>query len=145
MKNLVTVLPAYKKIIMYTAIAIIGFVIFLILLSTIMDVLGSTLNKDLLTSTRQTVLNLIGNFLLLVVCVELMDTLYAYAIKQQIHVEIVILVALTAVARELIVFDYVTVSAEVLIGVGAAIMSLSISYYLIRKSRANMEATPTDA
>ena len=145
MKNLVTVLPAYKKIIMYTAIAVIGFVIFLILLSTIMDVLGSTLNKDLLTSTRETVLNLIGNFLLLVVCVELMDTLYAYAIKQQIHVEIVILVALTAVARELIVFDYVTVSAEVLIGVGAAIMSLSISYYLIRKSRANMEATPTDA
>lgn len=145
MKNLVTVLPAYKKIIMYTAIAVIGFVIFLILLSTIMDVLGSTLNKDLLTSTRETVLNLIGNFLLLVVCVELMDTLYAYAIKQQIHVEIVILVALTAVARELIVFDYVTVSAEVLIGVGATIMSLSISYYLIRKSRANMEATPTDA
>lgn len=144
MKNLVTVLPAYKKIIMYTAIAVIGFVIFLILLSTIMDVLGSTLNKDLLTSTRETVLNLIGNFLLLVVCVELMDTLYAYAIKQQIHVEIVILVALTAVARELIVFDYVTVSAEVLIGVGAAILSLSISYYLIRRSRVKVEAAVSE-
>ncbi len=139
MVNLVTVLPAYKKIVMYTAIAVIGFVIFLILLSTIMDVLGSTLNKDLLTSTRMTVLNLIGNFLLLVVCVELMDTLYAYAVKQQIHVEIVILVALTAVARELIVFNYETVSAVVLMGVGAAILSLSISYLLIRRCRMKPE------
>jgi uncharacterized membrane protein (DUF373 family) len=139
MVNLVTVLPAYKKIVMYTAIAVIGFVIFLILLSTIMDVLGSTLNKDLLTSTRMTVLNLIGNFLLLVVCVELMDTLYAYAVKQQIHVEIVILVALTAVARELIVFNYETVSAVVLMGVGAAILSLSISYFLIRRCRMKPE------
>lgn len=139
MVNLVTVLPAYKKIVMYTAIAVIGFVIFLILLSTIMDVLGSTLNKNLLTSTRMTVLNLIGNFLLLVVCVELMDTLYAYAVKQQIHVEIVILVALTAVARELIVFNYETVSAVVLMGVGAAILSLSISYLLIRRCRMKPE------
>ncbi len=140
MPSLMTTLPAYKKLVMYTAIAVIGFVIFLILMSTIMDVLGATINTDLLTSTRKTVLNLIGNFLLLVVCVELMDTLYAYAVKQQIHVEIVILVALTAVARELIVFNYETVSAEVLMGVGAAILSLSISYFLIRRTKSKPEA-----
>ncbi|MDW5562906.1 MAG: phosphate-starvation-inducible PsiE family protein [Methanomassiliicoccus sp.] len=135
MIELATALPKYKKFIMYTAICVIGFVIFLILLVTIMDVITATFNQDLINSTKQTVLNLIGNFLLLVVCIELLDTLYAYAVKQKIHVEIVILVALTAVARELIVFDYDTVSSYVLIGIGAAIIALSTSYFLIHRCR----------
>lgn len=139
MPTLATALPYYKKIIMYTAISVIGFVIFLILLVTIMDVISATFNKDLISSTKQTVLNLIGNFLLLVVCIELLDTLYAYAVKQKIHVEIVILVALTAVARELIVFDYNTVSSLVLVGIGVTIIALSSSYFLIHRCRTNVD------
>jgi uncharacterized membrane protein (DUF373 family) len=135
MSKLAKVLPTYKKIIMYAAISVIAFVSLLILLVTIMGVAEAIFNNDLIYSTKHTVLNIIGNFLLLVVCIELLDTLYAYAIKQKIHVEIVILVALTAVARELIVFDYNTVSSLVLVGIGVAITALSSSYYLIRKSR----------
>jgi uncharacterized membrane protein (DUF373 family) len=93
----------------------------------------------LINSTKHTVLNIIGNFLLLVVCIELLDTLYIYTIKKKIHVEIVILVALTAVARELIVFDYETVNSLVLVGIGVAIIALSSSYFLIRKSRTDKD------
>ncbi|MDW5562979.1 MAG: phosphate-starvation-inducible PsiE family protein [Methanomassiliicoccus sp.] len=137
--KLATLLPAYKKMIMYTAISVIAFVSILILIVTIMGVIDAIINNDLISSTKHTVLNIIGNFLLLVVCVELLDTLYAYAIKQKIHVEIVILVTLTAVSRELIVFDYNTVSSLVLVGIGVAIIALSSSYYLIRKSRTNRD------
>jgi uncharacterized membrane protein (DUF373 family) len=139
MSRWATVLPSYKKIIMYTAISVIAFVSILILVVTIMGVIWAIFNNDLINSTKHTVLNIIGNFLLLVVCIELLDTLYIYTIKKKIHVEIVILVALTAVARELIVFDYETVNSLVLVGIGVAIIALSSSYFLIRKSRTDKD------
>jgi uncharacterized membrane protein (DUF373 family) len=129
------ILADYKKIVVYTVMAMIGFIILLIVLSLTVDIMVAVTDKDLAIVSKQDVLKFIGNFLLIVVCIELLDTMLAYTRQQEIHVEIVILVALTAVARELIVFDYEKVDSMILIGIGAAVISLSTSYFLIRRSR----------
>jgi uncharacterized membrane protein (DUF373 family) len=72
-------------------------------------------------------------FLLVIINFELIDILYLYTKTQKIHVEVVILVGLTAVARELIVFNYEDNNGALIAGLGVLIAALSLSYYLIRK------------
>lgn len=129
------ILVPFKRVVVYSVMAIIGFVILLILVTSVVEMMSKMFDSDLIILSKQDILQFIGNFLLIVVCIELLDTLLLYAQKHEIHVEIVILVALTAVARELIVIDYENVNNMMLPAViGIAIAALSTSYFLIRKS-----------
>ena len=81
--------------------------------------------------TKGGVLAFIGMFLLVIIAFELMDILYLYSKSQRIHVEVVLLVGLTAVSRELIVFNYESNDGVLIAGLGVLIASLSVAYFLI--------------
>jgi len=51
------------------------------------------------------------------------------------HAEIVISVAVIAIARKVIIFDVKEVSDIILIGIGSIILALSIGYFLIQHKR----------
>ena len=48
---------------------------------------------------------LLGSFLLVLIIVELLDTMKAYITENVIHVEIVVLLAIIAIARKVILLD----------------------------------------
>lgn len=128
------ILEPFKKVVVYSVMAMIGLMIILIIMTVTVDIYEMITDVNSVLVTKHDILQFIGNFLLIVVCIELLDTLLSYAKKHEIHVEVVILVTLTAVARELIVTDYDTVNASILAGVGIAIAALATAYYLIRRS-----------
>ena len=78
-------------------------------------------------------LNIFGFFLLVVIGIELLDTLKAYLRENVIHVEIVILVAVIAIARKVIILDPEFSDGVYMAGMGVIIVSLGIAYYLIKK------------
>ncbi len=78
-------------------------------------------------------LNLLGYFLLVLIGIELLDTIKAYITKHEIHVEVIILLAVIALSRKLILFDPTTTTEATLIGIAVAIASLGVGYYLIKK------------
>ncbi|NYT16427.1 MAG: hypothetical protein GKC06_00230 [Methanomicrobiales archaeon] len=85
------------------------------------------------------ILQVFGYFLLILIGIELLETIKVYLLKNEIHVEIIILVAIIAVARKIILLDPFAEGGEVLnsssmIALGAVIIALSASYYLIRKT-----------
>ena len=47
----------------------------------------------------------LGAFLLVLICIELLDTIKAYFKENTIHVEIVILLAIIAISRKVILLD----------------------------------------
>ena len=51
-----------------------------------------------------------------------------------VKADMVLLVAVTAVSRELIVFDYENADGLVLMGLGLLIVGATIGFYLIRKA-----------
>lgn len=71
-------------------------------------------------------------FFLILIGVELMDTVRVYLKEEVIHVEAVLLVAITAVARKVIVLDLGKYGALVLLGLGALMLALTGGYYLLR-------------
>jgi uncharacterized membrane protein (DUF373 family) len=83
--------------------------------------------------------NLLGVFLLILIGIELLDTIKAYFIENTIHFEIVILLAIVAIARKVILLDPASAAKPEfigmeLIGIGVVVLGLAGAYYLIKKA-----------
>lgn len=99
--------------------------------------LGFILIRELSTEPvgffNSTVLDIFGLFLNILIALELMENIQAYLDHQGVQVPLVVATALIAVARKLIIFDFAKSSGLDLLGLAAAIFSLSISYWLVRQ------------
>ncbi len=73
-------------------------------------------------------------FLMVLIGLELVESIKMYLEKDVIHVEVVVLVAIIAVARKIIVIDYYTISYEILLGIAALMITLSASYFLLKRA-----------
>jgi len=78
--------------------------------------------------------SVLGVFLLVLIGVELLDTMLEYFRENAIHVEIVVLLSIIAIARKVILLNPDTTDGVELIGIGIIIIGLSIAYFMIRKA-----------
>lgn len=75
-----------------------------------------------------------GFILMVIIGLELLETIKAYLDKRVIHVEVVLLVALVAVARKIIILDYKEITAEMLLSISALVLSLSVGFFVVRRA-----------
>ncbi|WP_372808157.1 phosphate-starvation-inducible PsiE family protein [Pontiella sp.] len=75
-----------------------------------------------------------GFILMVVIGLELLETIKAYLEKKVVHVEVVLLVALVAVARKIIIIDYYDVAPQMIYAVSALVLSLSIGFFVVRRA-----------
>ena len=80
-------------------------------------------------------LDIFGMFLLVLIGVELLETVKMYLTQKTLHVEVVFMVAMIAIARKVIILDINELPSLTLIGIGAIIVSLSAGYYLLTRKR----------
>jgi len=80
-------------------------------------------------------LNIFGYFLLVLIGIEILETLRIYAEEQAINVQVVFMLAMIAIARKVIIIDVKTMPDLTLIGIGAIIIALSVGYFLVKKSQ----------
>jgi uncharacterized membrane protein (DUF373 family) len=102
--------------------------------------LGWLIIKDMITPPVilldiNELLEVFGMFLLVLIGVELLETVKMYLTKKMVHVEVVFTVAMIAIARKVIILDIKEVSSLTLIGIGAIIVALSAGYYLLTIKR----------
>jgi uncharacterized membrane protein (DUF373 family) len=83
----------------------------------------------------QGLLDIFGFFLLVLIGVELLETLKAYVKKDVIHVRVVLEVALIAMARKVIVEEPNSVPSLTLFGIAALILALGIAFYFERQAQ----------
>ena len=86
--------------------------------------------------------HLFGYFLLILIGLELLETIKAYLDRKEFHVEIIILVAIIAIARKVILLGSAT--AGELIGIALIIIALCGGYYLIRRAGLPRSSSPDD-
>jgi uncharacterized membrane protein (DUF373 family) len=73
-------------------------------------------------------------FLMVLIGLELVETIKMYLDENVFHVEVVILVAIIAVARKIIIIDYGAVSYEILLSIAALMIALSAGYFLLKRA-----------
>jgi len=109
-----------------------------VLVSTIE--LGYILVKDIITPPPvllqlDQLLEIFGLFLLVLIGFELLETIKTYIEENAVRVEVVLVVAMIAIARKIIILDVKTMPSLTLIAIGFIIIALAIGYYLIKRSR----------
>ncbi|MFS0514080.1 phosphate-starvation-inducible PsiE family protein [Nostoc sp. UIC 10607] len=100
--------------------------------------LGVFILKELFTAPyakfNTTLYKIFGLFLNILIALEILENITAYLRKHVFQVELVIVTSLIAVARKIIILDLEKVGGIDIIGLGIAILALSISYLIIRLS-----------
>jgi uncharacterized membrane protein (DUF373 family) len=92
----------------------------------------------------QGLLEIFGYFLLVLIGIELLETLKAYFKKDVIHVRVVLKVALIAIARKVIIEEPNTVASLTLVGIATLILALAIAFYFERWRKENPSSTEAD-
>ena len=80
-------------------------------------------------------LEIFGYFLLVLIGVELLETLKAYVNEKTIHVRVVLEVALIAMARKVIIEEPNGVPSLTLFGIAALILALGLAFYFERNAQ----------
>ncbi len=91
-------------------------------------------NDPILLLENHELTNVLGAFLLVLIGVELLDTILEYFRENAIHVEIVVLLSIIAIARKVILLDPSTSNGLELVGIGFIIIGLSAGYFMIKKA-----------
>lgn len=81
-------------------------------------------------------MKVLGLFLSVLIALELIETVEVYFRSHSIHVEIVVLVAIIALARKMIILDLTKYDALILFALGFLILVLGITYYLVKRAAA---------
>jgi uncharacterized membrane protein (DUF373 family) len=79
-------------------------------------------------------LDVLGMFLLVLIGIELLDTIRTYHAERVLRVEIAIVVALLAISRKVIVLNYKDLTSFSMLDVGVAVVAFAVAYYLLRVS-----------
>ncbi|MGB8864962.1 MAG: phosphate-starvation-inducible PsiE family protein [Candidatus Sulfotelmatobacter sp.] len=126
------------KIQKFTVLVLAGMLVVVVVLSTAH--LGMLIGEEIWKQPRflipvQGLLDIFGYFLLVLIGVELLETLKAYMKKDVIHVRVVLEVALIAMARKVIIEEPNAVSGLTLFAVAALILALGIALYFERQAQ----------
>ena len=121
------------------------FIVLALLLMMMIALLASTvelaiilvqqlLEPPLLLLNVKEMLTVFAFFLMVLIGLELVETTKMYLEDDIFHVEVVVLVAIIAVARKIIIIDYESVSYSMLLSVAALMIALSIGYFLLKRA-----------
>jgi len=104
----------------------------------IKDIVGS---PYFLLSVDQLV-EIFGLFMLVVIGIELLETIMkTYITQGQPHYEVVLSVAIIAIARKVIIVDVKDVDSWTLIGIAAIVVALTLGYFLMKRSHSGTQET----
>jgi uncharacterized membrane protein (DUF373 family) len=72
--------------------------------------------------------------MLILIGIELLETIKAYLTEKVVHSEIVLEVALIAITRKVIILDVKAYDGLTILGVAALIVSIAVAYYFLKRS-----------
>jgi uncharacterized membrane protein (DUF373 family) len=125
-----------KKFERYIVIALIVMMVLVVLVATVE--LGWIIIKDIMNPPMfllviADLLEIFGFFLLVLIGIELLETIKAYLVENVIHVEIVLEVALIAIARKAIILDIEKYEGLTILGTAGLILAVAIAYYAVKR------------
>ncbi|MCG6910499.1 MAG: phosphate-starvation-inducible PsiE family protein [Deltaproteobacteria bacterium] len=126
-------LKQFEKVVITSLISM---MVLVVLLATIE--LGWIIIKDIITPPIilleiSELLEIFGFFLLVLIGVELLETIKAYLLEKVVHVEIVLEVALIAIARKVIIFDLEKYDSLTILGMAGLILAVSAAFYVVKR------------
>ncbi len=124
----------FEKIIVFT---LLGLMMLAVLVSTVelaVILIQELMKPPLFLLNIDEMLQVFGFFLMVLIGLELLESIKAYLEEDRVHAEVVFLVAIVAMSRKVIIFDYNEITPEMMYGIAAVIIALASGYFLVRRA-----------
>jgi uncharacterized membrane protein (DUF373 family) len=131
-------LQKFERLITWILIAMMAVVVALSVVDLAWLLIKDIISPPILLLDADELLELFGFFLLIMIGIELLETLRTYVHKREIRTEVIILVALIALGRKVVIIDVKGAEDISLLGIAAMILALAISFYLIKRTHNNV-------
>ncbi|MHB8056295.1 MAG: phosphate-starvation-inducible PsiE family protein [Desulfuromonadaceae bacterium] len=124
----------FQKIIVMVLVVLMAVVLFLSTVELAWVIMKDIITPPVFLLEIEELLEIFGLFMLVLIGIELLDTIAkTYMAESTDHAQIVMAVAIIAIARKVIILDVKDLSGLALVGIAAIILAISIGYYLIKK------------
>nr|BFD60228.1 phosphate-starvation-inducible PsiE family protein [Bdellovibrio sp. CKG001]BFD66204.1 phosphate-starvation-inducible PsiE family protein [Bdellovibrio sp. HAGR004] len=128
-------LKQFERIVTGILIVLMSIVVCLTVIDLIWLLIKDIITPPIILLDVNELLDIFSMFLLVLIGIELVETLKLYLHQSSARAEVVILVTLIALSRKVITLDFKETPALTLVGIAALIVALGAAYYIIKKSR----------
>jgi uncharacterized membrane protein (DUF373 family) len=132
---MIHILQQFERIVIYALIAMMVLVVTLATVELGWIIVRDILKPPVFILEIDELLEIFGFFLLILIGVELLETIKAYLYEHVVHVEIVLEVALIAIARKVIILDLNKYESLSLIAMAALIVALAVAFFVSKYRR----------
>lgn len=131
-----------QRVIIFLLLFVMSLILLLATFNIIYFIIKNIVQEPLAQLTASNLMELFSIFLVILIGIELLETVKAFLMKEVIQVEIVVLVAIIAVARKVIIWEFSESSPIEVFGISTILLTLGLTYFLIRKTRFKLNFTP---
>jgi uncharacterized membrane protein (DUF373 family) len=132
--GLSNLMKKFENVVVMALILMMGLVVALAAVELAWILIKDIMTPPMFLLDIEELLELFGLFLLVLIGIELFETIQTYYLERIIRVEVVVTVAIIAISRKVIILDHKTLSSFTFLDVGGVILALAIAYYLIKKA-----------
>lgn len=130
---MISLLKKFEKVMIQILMVMMAFVLALSIIDLGWSIVKDVTEPSYLLLDINALLGLFGLFMLVIIGIELLETIMkTYSSPGQQHYEVVLSVAIIAIARKVIILDIGTIDSISLIGIAAIIISLTAGYYFMK-------------
>ena len=136
-------LATFERIVVVILISLMAIVVAVAVIGLAWTTVTGIVGPPPLFTTTEGLLDIFGAFLLVLVGLELLETIKVYLHEHIVHAEVVYIAAMIAVARKIITLDTNKVPPLTLLGVAAIVLALAAAHYLFKRTQSPPSAQPT--
>jgi len=118
----------FEQLIVRTLIVLMVLVVLFSTIELAWVIVEEAVSPPLFRIDIERLLDLFGLFLLVLIGIELLETIRAYATENIVHVKVVVTVAIIAIARKVIILDFSKTTGIILLGMAAMLVALSVAH-----------------
>jgi uncharacterized membrane protein (DUF373 family) len=123
----------FEKWIVVSLMAMMVLVVFATTLELAWIIIKDILSPPIFLFSIHELMGIFGFFLLVLIGIELLQTIKAYLVENVVHVEIVLEVALIAIARKVIILDFDKYGGLTMLGTAALIIAVAAAYFVVMR------------
>lgn len=123
-----------ERLIIWGILIVMSVILILAFIDIVYEIYMRILEEPVFIIDSSGLMGLFSLFLVLLIGLELLETVKAYLKEDIVHVEFIILVAIIAIARKAIVWDFKKYTTEELISLAIMTVALGVTYFLVKKA-----------
>jgi uncharacterized membrane protein (DUF373 family) len=131
----VKVLARFERVITLVLMVLMMLVVTLATVDLIWTIVRGAIRPPFALFTIEKLLEIFGAFLLVLIGLELLETIKAYLNEHAVHAEIVLMAAIVAAARKVIIVDPKELTPLTILAIAGLVLALTLGYYLFRRAQ----------